>query len=696
MAIHVALNHVSVYRYDRRVGLSPQVVRLRPAPHCRTPILSYSLRITPEQHFLNWQQDPYSNYLARLVFPDKVRRAARRGRPGRRDAGHQPVRLLPRAARRAVPVRVRARAGARALPVPAHGAARPALHAAISARVSRQSRAHGRLPGRAQPARPARRRLRDPHGAGRADVRGDARARQRVVPRLGLAAGAAPAPPGAGGALRLRLPDPARAGRQGARRAGGARGGLHRPARLGRGLPARGGLGRPRPDLRPARRRGPHPARLRGRAASAAAPITGRGGRRARTMLRARDVASTRVHEIPRVTKPYTEDAVAGDPGRSATPSTAISSAGDVRLTMGGEPTFVSIDDRDGAEWNTAALGPTKRELAGDAAPPAPRRASAPDGFVHFGQGKWYPGESLPRWALGCYWRRDGEPIWSDPALFADEHAATTATARQTRARFIQALADRLGVAATHCAGRATRTSGTTSGASGGCRSTSIPSTPGSRTRGARPRCARVFDAGARPGRRVRPAAASATTAEARWESGPWLLRREAACSSSRATRRWAIACRSTRCPGRAEDDHPQVIHRDPSAAFPPLPAYDALRARAEPIVCMPRPTDAVGAVHALAAPPAPSAPPRMIRPRGSSRRAGPSAPRSASSRATARCTSSCRRWPRSRTTSTWSPPSRRRPPSSELPVLLEGYPPPSDPRLAPLQGHARSRASSR
>src|SRR5262249_25223510 len=118
--------------------------------------------------------------------------------------------------------------------------------------------------------------------------------------------------------------------------------------------------------------------------------------------------------------------------------------AGDVRLTMGGEPTFVSIDDMDGEEWNTAAMGPHKRRLAGDLLNGI-RDTFAPGGLLHFGQGKWYPGESLPRWAFACYWRTDGHPLWQDPALVGHPDRNYGYGDAEAEA-FAEALAERLRV----------------------------------------------------------------------------------------------------------------------------------------------------------------------------------------------------------------------------------------------------------
>ncbi|MDE2395657.1 MAG: transglutaminase family protein, partial [Burkholderiales bacterium] len=151
----------------------------------------------------------------------------------------------------------------------------------------------------------------------------------------------------------------------------------------------------------------------------------------------------TRIYESPRVTRPYSDaqwQAIA-DLGDEVDRQLG---AQDVRLTMGGEPTFVGVDDRDGAEWNTDALGPTKRGFATELVHRLRERYGS-GGFLHFGQGKWYPGEQLPRWALSICWRKDGQPCWRDPSLFADERDTQRYTAADAAA-FLESLTQRLGL----------------------------------------------------------------------------------------------------------------------------------------------------------------------------------------------------------------------------------------------------------
>jgi uncharacterized protein (DUF2126 family) len=151
----------------------------------------------------------------------------------------------------------------------------------------------------------------------------------------------------------------------------------------------------------------------------------------------------TRIHEDPRVTKPYTDDQWSQIQALGHWVDRELQDQ-DVRLTSGGEPTFVSIDDMDGAEWNVAAVGPNKRRLSEQLIRRL-RDRFAPGGLLHFGQGKWYPGEQLPRWALACYWRKDGHPIWRDPTLIAacDQDLGHTIADAE---RFLELLARRLSV----------------------------------------------------------------------------------------------------------------------------------------------------------------------------------------------------------------------------------------------------------
>jgi uncharacterized protein (DUF2126 family) len=176
---------------------------------------------------------------------------------------------------------------------------------------------------------------------------------------------------------------------------------------------------------------------------SSAAPVSGFTDKAEVTFEH--EMRITRIHEDPRVTKPYSEaDWLLID--QLGQQVDADLKRQDVRLTQGGEPTFVSIDDMDGAQWNTEAHGEEKRALAGELLQRL-KNHFAPGGMLHYGQGKWYPGEPLPRWALNMFWRVDGQPMWLDATLFsADEHDDGYGSAEAQR--FISLLVSTLGLPA--------------------------------------------------------------------------------------------------------------------------------------------------------------------------------------------------------------------------------------------------------
>ena len=259
MALHVALNHRTEYVYDRLTGLGPQVVRLRPAAHSRTPILSYSLKITPKEHFINWQQDPFGNYLARLVFTEPTREfkvevdlVADMATINPFDffvdeyAGDWPF-TYDDALKEEFGAYLKA-----SEPGPLLKTYLSKLHFDVKTSLDFIWALNGQLQHdvkyliRLEPG------VQTPE---------ETLTQVRLVPRLRLAAGADPAPSRARGALRVGLPDPAQGRREVARRPVGYGAGFHRSACLGRSLSARRRLDRARPHFRPVRGRRPHPAR---------------------------------------------------------------------------------------------------------------------------------------------------------------------------------------------------------------------------------------------------------------------------------------------------------------------------------------------------------------------------------------------------------------------------------------------------
>jgi uncharacterized protein (DUF2126 family)/transglutaminase-like putative cysteine protease len=439
MGIHVALSHSTRYRYDRLVSLSPHTVRLRPAPHCRTPIVSYSLKVNPRTQFLNWQQDPHGNYLARIVFPEKTRELTVDVdlvvelsviNPFdfflESSAETYPFVYEPWLAKDLAPFLEPAPAGPRLCELLQRVDRRPRRTVEFLVDLNRQISDDIRYVIRLEPG------VQTPEetlSLGSGSCRDSGWLLVQALRHLGLAARFV------SGYLIQLVPDVKSL--DGPSGAAADFTDLHAWAEVY--LPGAGWVGfDPTSGLLAGEGHLPLAATPE---PFSAAPITG-GVDECESTLE-HEMHLRRIYESPRVTKPYTDaqwreiDAI----GRRVDEALR---ALDVRLTMGGEPTFVSIDDMQGDEWNTTALGATKRERAGVLLRRLKQRF-APGGLLHYGFGKWYPGESLPRWALGCWWRRDGEAIWHDDRLIADEtldHGHSDSDAR----RYIDALARMLDV----------------------------------------------------------------------------------------------------------------------------------------------------------------------------------------------------------------------------------------------------------
>jgi uncharacterized protein (DUF2126 family) len=438
MTLHVALNHKTRYEYDRPVQMGPQVIRLRPAPHSRTPVLSYALRIEPDSYFLNWQQDPHGNFLARVVFPAKVSRfsvevdlvadmAVRNPfdfflEP---EAEQFPFAYEPILRKDLEPYLSVEPAGPlvrrwietlRPLPSTKTIDFLVELNRRLQTEVAYTIRLE---PGVQTPEETLERRSGSCRDSGWLLV--------NILRHMGLASRFV-----SGYLIQLVADVKSLDGPSGAERDFTD---LHAWTEVY--LPGAGWVGLdPTSGLLAGEGHiplacTPHPV--------SAAPITGAIEECETTFEHLMSVQ--RVVESPRVTKPYSDEQwrAIDTFGRRIEQQLKTD---DVRLTIGGEPTFIAMDDPDAPEWNTAATGPSKRQFAADLVQKL-RKRFAPGGLLHYGQGKWYPGEQLPRWSFSLFWRRDGKPLWHDRALIAEERENYGVTADHAR-ELLEGVAVRL------------------------------------------------------------------------------------------------------------------------------------------------------------------------------------------------------------------------------------------------------------
>lgn len=570
MSILVSLHHRTRYQYDRPVSLSPQIVRLRPAPHCKTKIDSYSLRVTPARHFVNWQQDPHGNFFARFVFPEKtsafqieVDLLASMAVVNPFDFFTEeyaerfpfvyPEELARELSAFSTPEPLEHRLAAFLNTLPKGEQRTVPLLVAINERIQQNIQYVIRMePGVQSVEETLQRRS--------GSCRDSAWLLVQIARHLGLAARFV-----SGYLIQLKpdikpLDGPAGAAQDFCDLHAWAE--IYLPGAGWIGFDATSGLlcGEGHIPLFAA----PH--------FTSAAPISG-----LTEPVESKfdfDMSIERIREMPRITWPFSEDEWAQLDGLGRAVDRDLLNQ-DVRLTMGGEPTFISDYDFEAEEWNTSAVGPTKRILS-DALIRRLRQSFAPGGLLVYGQGKWYPGESLPRWAFTLFWRKDGVPIWNDPALIAEESDCRPLGIDQVRS-FGEAVAANLGVEPLNCipafedpAHWILREAELPLNVS--------PSDPKIDDPELRSRMMRIFDRGlSQPVGFVLPVQPwNAQSREWRWMSERWRMRRERLFltpGDSPAGLRLPLGG----LPWIAPSDFPFVYPQDPTQDLPPLPSVEEL-----------------------------------------------------------------------------------------------------------------------
>jgi uncharacterized protein (DUF2126 family)/transglutaminase-like putative cysteine protease len=567
VSIFVALHHVTHYRYDRPTDLGPQTIRLRPAPHTRTPILSYSLKVTPANHFVNWQQDPQGNWLARFVFPERtgelrieVDFTAQMTVINPFDffvepyADSFPFQYPNGLKSELAPYLDTVEPGPRLeeflATVPREATNTVSFLVDLNAQLQNRIRYIIRMePGVQMPE--------ETLNAGAGSCRDSAWLLIQILRHLGLAARFV-----SGYLIQLRPDiDPV----SGPREVENDFTDLHAWAEVY--LPGAGWIGF---DATSGMLTGeghiPVAATPHYRSA---APISGSASLPEVDFSFEMNVR--RIREAPRITRPFSDESWVRLDRLGEAVDTDLK-AHDVRLTMGGEPTFVSVDDFESAEWNVAAVGPTKRGLA-DQLIRRLRARFAPGGLLHYGQGKWYPGESLPRWAFGLYWRKDGVPIWKNADLIASIENPRKAGICDAE-RFAEGTAQKLGVDTAYVM-PAFEDPGHWLQKEAALSPNVDPTDSRLADPEERARMARVFDQGLNAPRGFVLPIQRWTAQAPRWRSERWKLRRGNLFllpGDSPLGLRLPIAS----LPHIPSEDYPYIVEQDPLAPRDPLPVFEA------------------------------------------------------------------------------------------------------------------------